>query len=36
MKISAFYENILEGTINDGIDVKTALVQLKQDGIEKL
>lgn len=36
MKISAFYENILEGAMNNGLDMKTALVQLKQDGMEKV
>ena len=36
MKISAFYENILEGAMNDGLDMKTALAQLKQDGMEKV
>lgn len=36
MKISAFYENILEGAMHDGLDMKTALAQLKQDGMEKV
>ena len=36
MKISAFYENIIEGAMNDGIDMKAALAQLKQDGMEKV
>ena len=36
MKISAFYENILEGARYDGVDIKTALAQLKQDGMEKV
>ena len=36
MKISAFYENIKEGVMNDGIDMEVALAQLKQDGMEKV
>ena len=36
MEISAFYENIKEGVMNDGIDMKVALAQLKQDGMEKI
>lgn len=36
MQISAFYENILDGVMNDGIDMKAALSQLKQDGMDKV
>ncbi len=36
MKISAFYENILEGAGNDGLEIRTALAGLKQEGMEKV
>lgn len=34
MKISVFYENILEGVQFDSIDIKTVLQQLKQEGMD--
>lgn len=36
MKISAFYENILEGAESDGLEIRTALACLKEDGLEKV
>lgn len=36
MKISAFYENILEGARFEGIDIKRILHQLKTEGMEKI
>lgn len=36
MKISAFYENILEGVTFYSLDMKETLIQLKRDGLEKL
>lgn len=34
MKVSAFYENILEGAGNDELEIRKALAQLKEDGME--
>lgn len=36
MKISAFYENILDAINYEHLDTKTYLAQLKQDGMEKV
>lgn len=36
MKISAFYENILEAVNYEHLDMKTFLAQLKQEGMEKV
>ena len=36
MKISAFYENIETGAVNEGIPIEKALAQLKDDGMEQV